>query len=172
MAIDAKDINADLNRRIGRTRSVSRIESQKPSLDLGEGLSANAQREIIEVMLAEPKLFGEAKKSISPEDFDIPAFRLIAEAIFGVLAERPQASVNDICGCVDEPQVAGLIIALENDGLQKGNFSKRLADALTALEQARLRRDKNAVNTGDGREFIRTISQRAPRQDPRNVGMT
>ncbi len=172
MAIDAKDINTELNRRIGRTRTVSQIESRQPSLDLGEGLSANAQREIIEVLLAEPKLFADAKKSISPEDFNVPAFQLIAEALFRELAVKPEATVNDICGCVEEPQVAGLIITLENDGLQKGNFSKRLADALIALEQARRQRNKNPANTGDGREFIRSICQRTPRQDPRNVGMT
>jgi DNA primase len=171
MAIDARDINAELNRRIGRTRTVSQIESQKPALDLGVGLSANAQREIIEVLLAEPSVFADAKKSISPEDFDVGAFQLIARAIFGVLTEKSEATVHDICGCIEEPQLAGLIITLENEGLQKGNFKKRLDDAFAALEQDRRQKNKNDVKTGDGREFIRGICERAPKRDQRNVGM-
>ncbi|MFH1369926.1 MAG: DNA primase [Planctomycetota bacterium] len=170
-AIDAKEINKELNRRIGRTRAVSQIESNKPALNLGEGLSASTQREIIEVILAEPSVFADVRKILSPEDFDVPAFQQIAGAIFRVLAERPQASVQDICGCVDEPQLAGLIIALEDDGLQKGNFRKRLDDALDVIEQDRRQKNRQASKPGDEREFLRRVCEDTPKQDQRNVGM-
>jgi DNA primase len=171
MAIDAKDINAELNRRIGRTKTVSQIESRQPSLDLGEGLSANAQREIIEVMLTEPKLFADVKKSISPEDFDVPAFQLIAEALFHVLAERSDAALQDICGCVEDARLAGLVTDLEHEGAKKGNFRRRLDDALNALEHDRRQKSRQVVKPGDERELIRHVCENTPKQNQRNVGM-
>lgn len=172
MAIDAKDINGELNRRISRTKSVSQIESQKPALDLGEGLSATAQREIIEVMLAEPSVFADVKKSISQEDFDVPALNQIAVALFEVLGEKPDAGVNDVCGRVEDARLAGLIIELEHQGAQKGNFHKRLDDALTAIEQDKCQKNRQPLKPGDEREQIRQVFSRASKQNPRSVGMT
>jgi len=171
MAIDAKEINGELNRRIGRTKTVSQIESQKPALDLGEGLSANAQREIIEVMLAEPKLFDDVKKLISPKDFDVPAFQLIAEALFQVLSERRDAALHDICGCVEDARLAGLVTDLEYESAKKGNFRRRLDDALNALEHGRRQKSRQAEKPGDESELIRHVCEHAPKRDQRNVGM-
>ena len=168
VAIDAKDINEELNRRIGRTKTASAYsgaadDSHTP-LDLGEGLSANAQREILEVLLAEPLLFDDVKEKISPEDFDVPALNKTAQAIFRTLPVKPQAGVQDICGFVEESNLAGLIIKLEDDSQKKGNFKKRLDDALRALLQER-QKTQSVVKPGDEK-------LRRPGQDRRVVGMT
>ena len=170
-SIDAKDIHAELNRRLSRTKAVTRIESQDRPLDLGEGLSANAQREIVEVLLAEPAIFADVKKVLSPEDFDVPAYKQIAEAIFEVLIKKPKATINDICGRIEEPQLAGLIITLENDGLQKGNFQQRLNDALTSLEHDRRLKNKKALKPEDEKEYLRQLSENSLKDDKRNIGM-
>jgi len=168
VAIDAKDINEELNRRIGRTKTASAYsgaadDSHTP-LDLGEVLSANAQREILEVLLAEPLLFDDVKEKISPEDFDVPALNKTAQAIFRTLPVKPQAGVQDICGFVEESNLAGLIIKLEDDSQKKGNFKKRLDDALRALLQER-QKTQSVVKPGDEK-------LRCPGQDRRVVGMT
>ncbi|MGA2092527.1 MAG: hypothetical protein ABSH16_03845, partial [Sedimentisphaerales bacterium] len=76
MNLDAKEINNELNRRISRAKPLAsysgKADVQQAALDLGEGLSANSQREIIEVLLAEPKLFKNVKSEVSPQNFDIP----------------------------------------------------------------------------------------------------
>jgi DNA primase len=169
MALDAKDINAELNRRIGRAKTASAYSStaatdKQQSLDLGEGLSANAQREILEVLLAQPRFFADVKEKISPQDFDVPALHQIAQAVFRTLPVKPQASVQDICGFVEESNLAGLVIKLEDDSQKKGNFSKRLDDALLALVQEQLK-TRNAVKPGDEK-------LQCSRQNPRVVGMT
>jgi DNA primase len=170
MALDAKDINTELNRRIGRAKTASAYsntaatDKQQPPLDLGEGLSANAQREILEVLLTEPRLFADVKGKISPQDFDVPALNQIAQAVFQTLPVKPQASVQDICGFVEESNLAGLVIKLEDDSQKKGNFRKRLDDALLALVQEQ-QKTRNAVKPGDEK-------LRCSRQNPRVVGMT
>jgi len=141
MAIDAKDVNAELTRRMGRSKTASAY-TNTAAPELGEGLSANAQREIIEVLLAEPKLFKYVKDEVTLQNFDIPVLQKIAEAVFRTIGVNPEATVQEICAAVEEPQIAGLIINLEDDGVKKGNFKQRLDDALAALkyEQQRINR--------------------------------
>jgi hypothetical protein len=53
---------------------------------------------------------------------------------------------------------------LEHEGAGKGNFTKRLADALTALEHVEQQKSKTAGNKHD---LICDVSK----QNPRNMGM-
>jgi len=156
MLMDARELNAELNRRIGRIKTASSYSSQASSIDLGEGLLASAQREILEVLLAEPKLFKYVKNEVTPKDFDVPALQNIAEAVFGAIGVKPEATVQEICAAVEEPQTAGLIINLEDQGVKKGNFKKRLDDALAAFKN-----EKQQING----------SILKPRQNPRGLGL-
>jgi DNA primase len=169
MKLDAKEINTELKHRIERTRTSSSY-SNTPESGFGEGanlngiegLSANTQREIIEVLLAEPKLFTDVEKVISPQSFDNPTMQRIAEAIFRILSGNAKATILDICAAVEEPELAGLITTLEHTGAEKGNFQNRLADALKVMQQ--IEQQKNA---GGENELLR----RADEQAKRSVGM-
>jgi DNA primase len=175
ISIDAKDINTELNRRIRRAKTTSAYpdatNKPKSPIDLGEGLSASSQREILEVLLAQPRLFDSVKEKISPQNFGVPALNRIAQAVFQTLRDRPKATVRDICGLLEDTQLAGLALTLEQDGLQKGNFRQRLTDALSSLEHAERQAKKTAVSTDDEREFIRRACEQAPKQNLRNMGM-
>ncbi|MGA2323076.1 MAG: DNA primase [Sedimentisphaerales bacterium] len=168
MSLDAREIHNELTRRSSRARTASSYtgaadDSHTP-LDLGEGLSANAQREILEVLLAHPSMFDDIKDKISPQNFDVPAFERVAQAVFQTLSEKTRASIQTICSAVEDPQLAGLMTTLEHEGAEKGNFTKRLADALTALEHVEQQGKKI---TGDQRDLTRCVSK----QNPRNMGM-
>ncbi|MGA2678459.1 MAG: DNA primase [Sedimentisphaerales bacterium] len=168
MSLDAREIHNELNRRASRARTASSYsgaadEAHAP-LDLGEGLSANAQREIIEVLLAHPSMFDDVKDKISPANFDVPALQQIAQAIFQTLGEQPRAALSVICSAVEDTRIAGLMTTLEHDGAKKGNFTKRLADALIALEHTEQQRDKTASAKGDS-------VLDASKENRRNMGM-
>jgi hypothetical protein len=168
MSLDAKEIHNELKRRSNRARTASAYsgaadDSHAP-LDLGEGLSANAQREILEVLLAHPSLFDDVKDKISPQNFDVPALERVAQAVFQTLSKKTRASIQTICSAVEDPQLAGLMTTLEHEGAEKGNFTKRLADALTALEHVERQKNKTAGNKHD---LIRDVAK----QDRRNMGM-
>jgi DNA primase len=168
MSLDAKEIHNELNRRASRVRTASSYsgaadEAHAP-LDLGEGLSANAQREIIEVLLAHPSMFDDIKDKISPANFDVPPLRQIAQAVFQTLSEQPRAALSVMCSAVEDTRITGLMTTLEHDGAKKGNFSKRLADALIALEHTEQQRDKTASSKGDS-------VLDASKENRRNMGM-
>ncbi|MBN1392543.1 MAG: DNA primase [Sedimentisphaerales bacterium] len=175
MNLDAREINKELNRRISRAKTLSsysgKADELPASLDLGEGLSANSQREIIETLLAEPKLFKNVKNEISQQNFDVPVLNRVAQTLFKVLAERPEATVSEICGCIEETQIANLVTMLEEEGIKKGNFFKRLTDAIKTLKLEQQKKSSAAVNKTDEREYIRQICETAPKQDQRNMGM-
>ncbi|MGA2070281.1 MAG: DNA primase [Sedimentisphaerales bacterium] len=168
MSLDAKEIHSELNRRSSRTRTLSSYtgeagDSHTP-LDLGEGLSANAQREILEVLLAHPSLFDDIRDKISPQNFDVPVLERVAQAVFQTLSQKTRASIQTICSAVEDPQLASLITTLEHEGAEKGNFTKRLADALAALEHVEQQKNKTA---GSKHDLICDVSK----QNPRNMGM-
>jgi hypothetical protein len=166
--LDAKEIHNELKRRASRARTASSYSAQADNshtpLDLGEGLSANAQREIIEVLLAHPSMFDDVKDKLSPQSFDIPALQLIAQAVFQTLSDQPRAALSVMCSAVEDPQIAGLMTTLEHDGSQKGNFAKRLTDALAALEQSENQKNKIAAGKGDS---VLDVSK----ENRRNMGM-
>jgi DNA primase len=168
MSLDAKEIHNELTRRSSRARTASAYsgaadDSHTP-LDLGEGLSANAQREILEVLLAHPSMFDDIKDKISPQNFDVPALERVAQAVFQTLSEKTRASIQTICSAVEDPQLAGLMTTLEHEGAEKGNFSKRLADALAALEHVEQQKNKPAGSKHD-------LTCDVAKQDRRNMGM-
>ncbi|MGD0572659.1 MAG: DNA primase [Sedimentisphaerales bacterium] len=168
MSLDAKEMNNELNHRANRVRTASSYsgeanEAHAP-LDLGEGLSANAQREIIEVLLAHPSMFDDVKNKISPANFDIPALQQIAQAVFQTLGEQPRAALSVMCSAVEDTRIAGLMTTLEHDGAEKGNFTKRLADAMAALEHTEQQRNKTASSKKD-------LILDASKENRRNMGM-
>ena len=155
--MDAKEINNEISRRIRKTKTLSSYESPGKNLeplDLGQGLSANAQREIIEVMLAEPKLFKYVDKIIKPADFDVPALNAIAEPLFKILAENPEATIQQVCGFIEDARVASLLTKLEIEGINKGNFKKRLDDAINIFEIERSKKNKEPLKAQSDRRNI------------------
>jgi len=176
IALEPKEINNDLNRRITRAKSRSAYpDSSAPSrtapVSLGSGLSAAAQREILEVLLANPALFPDVQGKISPKDFDVPSLNKIADALFRTLTTTPDAAPKDICAAIEEPELAGAVITLADAGEQKQNFEKRLDDSLSTLEKFILQKNTPGASPGD-KNYIQDIYKRTPKQDPRNIGMT
>jgi DNA primase len=168
MSLDAKEIHNELTRRSSRVRTASSYsgaanEAAVP-LDLGEGLSANAQREILEVLLAHPSMFDDVKDKISSENFDVPVLRQIAQAVFGTLTEQSRAPLSVMCSAIEDTRIAGLMTALEHDGAEKGNFSKRIADAMNALEQ--VEHQQNKITAGKVNSILDTS-----KENRRNMGM-
>ncbi len=179
LGIQSREINAELTRRIrtaARTASYQDPDSAQKqkmhSIDFGQGLAATAQREILEVVLNQPNLFAQVKKSITPEDFDVPILNQTAALIFETLNAEPKANLQTIIGGTDSVTVADAIVQLAQAGEEKGNLESRLAGALEALQ-----RIKNKTITGDIKEvkdqkkYLRRLSETKDKGDPHNIGM-
>ena len=83
---------------------------------------------------------------------------------FRRLTEQPRAALPVICSAVEDTRIAGLMTTLEHDGSQKGNYTKRLTDALAAMEHVEKQKNKTTADKGD---LILDISK----ENRRNMGM-
>jgi len=175
ISADPKEINAELCRRIGRaakTASYS-VENQKvQSTDLGQGLFAVAQREVLEVLLNEPKLFEIVKQRISAEVFDVPILRQIADILFQTLSTDSNASLKEILTGAESVEAGSVIVRLAQGGEEKGNFQSRLAGALDAIRRIQGQRKKSDIKAiEDQTQFLRRFSESTVKEDPHNIGM-
>ena len=175
ISADPKEINAELCRRIGRaakTASYS-VENQKvQSTDLGQGLFAVAQREVLEVLLNEPKLFEIVKQRISAEVFDVPILRQIADILFQTLSTESNASLAEILTGAESVEAGSVIVQLAQGGEEKGNFQSRLAGALAVIQRIQGQRKKSDIKAiEDQTQFLRRFSESTVKENPHNIGM-
>jgi DNA primase len=185
IGLDSKEINAELRKRIRRAAKVASytIENQSAfakatadkkvrSVDLGEGSFAIAQREILEVLLNEPKLFEIVKQKVTAEAFDVPMLRQIASILFETLSVSPESRLAEIIARTESPQIGGLIVELAQSGEAKGNFELRLAGAMDAIGRHQAQMRKSEIKAIDGREFLRCVHKNTEKANRRSIGMT
>ena len=176
----SKQINAELSRRMARVaRNANYRDTTAPNqktrsvpADLGQGLYATAQREVLEVLLNEPKLFDIVKKQITPEDFDVPVLRRMADIVFEMVNADPNPSLKDILAKAESVEVGSLAVELAQAGEAKGNFKPRLDGALNAMLRLQSQRKKSEIKAVDDQtRFLRRFSENTPKENPHNVGM-
>jgi len=176
IGIASKEINVVLGRKLAREQRASSyaVKNQKVvSFDLGEGLSATAQREILEVLLNEPLLFKDVKKKIKPENFDVPILNQTASILFETLHASPKASLSEILAKAESAQVSSTIVKLAQAGEEKGNFQVRLTGALDAIGRiVRQKKNRGIKKIQDQRKFLKRLHENTVKQNPYNVGMT
>jgi DNA primase len=178
IGLGTKDINAELSKRLrtaAKTASYN-LENQKvPASDWGQGLFATAQREILEVLFNEPKLFDSVKQKITAEVFDVPILRQIAAILFETLSTEPEASLAAVLAKAESVELGNAIVQLAHDGEEKGNFQSRLTAALDATQQIqrqrKKRKDGKFRTREEERQFIRQVYENTGKQDVHNVGM-
>jgi hypothetical protein len=142
------------------------------TIDFGRGLFAVAQREILEVLLNEPKLFEIVKQKITVEDFDVPILRQIADILFQTLSVDINASLKEILARAESVEAGSVIVQLAQGGEEKGNFQSRLAGALNAMQRIQGKREKSDIKAiEDQTRFLRRFSEDTVKENPHNVGM-
>jgi len=179
IGLGTKEINAELNKRlrIAQRNAKYNIQNQKvASFDWGQGLSATAQREILEVLLNEPKLFDIVKQKITAEVFDVPILRQIAAILFETLSTERQAPLAAVLAKAESVEVGNAIVELAQRGEEKDNFQSRLTGALDAMQriqgQRKKRKDGELRTREEERQFIRQVYESTGKENVHNVGMS
>ncbi len=179
IAMDADGLNAELRRRVERIKrtsggSAAVLENRKVTAgEPGGGLSASAQREILEVLLNEPAMLQSAEPRITEELFDEPALQGVARVVLETLSRKADAELKDILGCTEDVELGGLITDLAQAGEQKGNFSQRFKDALQVLQQIHSRTAAAEIKAvEDQTQFIKRVCESTPKRNPHTLGLT
>jgi len=176
IGLDAKEINAELCRRIGRAAKTANgtreTRDETRGINWGQGLFATAQRELLEVLLNEPKLFEVIEQKITAELFDVPILRQIAAILFEMISAETDVSLAAVLARAESPEVGGAIVELAQAGEEKVNFQSRLTGALDVMQRYQGQRKKSEIKEiEDQTQFLRRIWENAGKEDPHNPGM-
>jgi DNA primase len=175
IGLDSRQINTELNNRLRRTQRASSYESRNvmtPGVNYGQGRSAAAQREVLEVLLNEPKLYETVKQKITADLFDVPILGQVSVILFETLDSDINASLKDILARTESVELGNCIMELAVSGQKKGNFESRLAGALSAIElYPAQKQNVPAEREEDQKEFLRRVYDNTEKVNPHNVGM-
>ena len=153
IGLDSKQINAELNNHLRRAQRAASYESRSknmPGIDYGQGRFAAAQREVLEVLLNEPKLYEKVKQKITADVFDVPVLRQVATILFKTLDGNINASLSEILARAESVELGNCIMELATVGQKKGNkcnFESGLAGALSAIEQYKAQRQSTETRS-------------------------
>jgi DNA primase len=179
VGLSAKEINTELSKRLSTAQrnanyyGGSNVENQKvSSIDLGKGLYAAAQREVLEVLLNEPDLFELARQKITAEDFDVPILSRIAALTFETLSAGPKVVLAAVLARAESVELGQCIVELAQAGEEKGNYRFRITGALEVMQRVQRKRRQIEINAvKDQKEFLRSVCETTEKQNPHNVGM-
>ncbi|HUT28881.1 MAG TPA: DNA primase [Sedimentisphaerales bacterium] len=176
IGLTSKEINAELTGRIARTARTAAYNTQARSIadvDWGQGFFAVAQREILEVLLNEPRLLETLDNSVTPELFDVPILRQVSDIVFETLTAEPSATLSTILARAESPQQGAVIVELAQTGEKKGNFQRRLAGALDGVRRFQAQKTKSELKTlQDSKQLLQRFVESAAKNNPRSLGMT
>jgi DNA primase len=175
IGLDSKQINAELTKRISRLSKGAGYEAEtrnQKDIDLGEGLSAAAQREVLEVLLNAPQLFEIVKEKITAEYFDIPKLKQAASILFETLLSDDKATLSNVLTRTESVDVGRSLVELAHAGEQKGNYKERLVGALDVLQRCRTDKRRKEIKTiEDQKQFLQHMYEHTGKHNPHNVGM-
>ncbi len=169
--MDAGSLNARINSTVQRfAGSAWSVENQKVvSINIGDGFGPQAQRQILEVLLNEPRLYESAVRYVNADSFDVPALKIIWKLLSEAI-ESQQYSPARLLGMVESVDIGNLIVQLQSAGEQKGNYADRLKGAIKAL--AEYHEKLLCEKAGDNEDMmLRSIAERRNRSNLRSPGI-
>lgn len=126
-------IEAELSRLIRRKQKPDFVETQtQTTQETQSDIYLKAQCEIIEVLLREPDLFGKIEGQISASLFQ-GDLRQIAEPLLNMLSAGQEPTLALLLGQIEQPQAAQELMRLDELAGQKGDYNRRLNEAMEAI---------------------------------------
>jgi len=172
LGLETKQINAELDKRLRRIPRTAKVHSENQKamkVVIGNGLRAQAQREILEVLLNEPNLFKKAKEKISANFFDEPVLKQIAELVYSTLNENPSAGLGQIMARTESVQAGSLLAELAQSGQEKGNFERRLDEAIEVLIRQHKRSKIDSIEDKD--KYLQRLADETGDENRHSLGM-
>jgi len=174
IGLESRQINAELNKRLRRAQRAASYENRgrkAPGIDYGQGRFAMAQRDVLEVLLNEPKLYETVKQRISVDIFDVPILRQVATILFETLDCDINTPLNEIMARTESVEIGNCIMELATVGQKKSdkcNLESSLAGALNVIVQHKAQKQNIGIKAiEDGTEYLRKKYQNISRK--RNI---
>jgi DNA primase len=103
------------------------------------------ERELVEVLLAEPSLVARAAQDIPPTEMEHPGLRKVIEALYRLHAEGHKADLDHLHGCLDNERLLDKLHDLQSTGLDLPDRPWVYQKVLERFQDRRVQRRKQAL---------------------------
>ncbi len=103
------------------------------------------ERELLEVLLAEPSLVARAAQDIPPEEMEHPGLRKVIEALYSLHAEGHKADLDHLHGRLDNERLLDKLHDLQSVGLDLPDRPWVYQKVLERFRDRRMQRQKQAL---------------------------
>ena len=115
---------------------------------------ANAQREVLEVLLNRPELFEQAQAALAqPDEFDDAALRQVAQQVWPYCQAGGQGPLGEIVAGCESVGLSGLMTELAWRGSSRGNYEATLAGALAKLVELKAQGQRQSLRVALGQDY-------------------
>ncbi len=166
--IPPDELQQQMRRLTRRIPTHSGKETTRQGRYEGE-LSVTAERQIIEVILADPELFDQAAERVCPDDFQETRLRWLAERLWQ-RGGRGEIRLEELLADPVLAEAGGFLIALAEAGEKRGNCEATLAGALDLIAHRRSYREMQQIKQGGlDDDALRRVQQSAQGPNPRRL---
>lgn len=166
--IPPDELQQQMRRLARRIPTHSGKETTRQGRYEGE-LSVTAERQILEVILADPELFDQAAERVCPDDFLQPRLRWLAERLWQK-GGRGEIRLEELLADPALAETGGLLIALAEAGEKRGNYEATLAGALDLIAHRRSHQEIQQIKqNGLDDDALRRVQQSAQGPNPRRL---
>ena len=177
IGLSADQVNRELKRlhqRLVANRNFA-VKNQKVVSIAADGtVLLKAKKEVLEVLLNDPGLYGSFADMIGPDDFTEPVLKEAARALFDSIHNDIDFSISALLAKVESTETSSLIVALCDTGEKKGDLRRRLEDALAVIDEhsnRQHRREIKAAMVEDETEALRRVTLSLQKNNKRNPGL-
>ncbi|MCY2925312.1 MAG: DNA primase, partial [Planctomycetota bacterium] len=165
-AAELQQLMRRLSRQVRQAVAPAPAPAPQPGQQAGGDLTDMAERQVLEVLLAEPDLFDEAAERIAPADFANPAFRRIAQQVWDIAHAGP-LSFEALMSCEDLAPLAPLLAGLAHAGGVRGNYQATLREAADVMHYRTDRLASQDLRTAGTDEALREFQDKRKNSDVR-----
>ncbi len=107
---------------------------------------APEERQLLEVLLAEPALVPEAMMAVAIEDVEHPGLQKMLRSLYDLQTRGLPPTLDELRARLDPPELAEWVLKLHDLGRQNPNRSAWLAQVVNAFRQRRARAEKQELH--------------------------
>ena len=120
-------------------RSLRESPADRGAIGPQSARPAPEERQLLELLLADPNLVPEAAEAVRPEEIAHPGLRRLLEGLYTLLAEGEPPSLDQLRGRLDNPRLAEHALKLQEIGRCNPDRAAWLRPLLKHFEERRAR---------------------------------
>ncbi|MCD4832031.1 MAG: DNA primase [Anaerohalosphaeraceae bacterium] len=164
-----KELAVKMRRRAGVDVKTTKNAGVSAS-QTGRSLLEKARSEVIEVLLNEPRLFENARKKISEDDFENDQLRQLWLSLASYYKQNSEFSLAEFLSQIESQEAAAVAVMLSDNGQLSDVLAKRLKGAVAVICEHKAK-ISGGHKTEDEDSKLRSITDKKTRPDRRNPGM-